>query len=164
MQHRREDQDDVVRLQTVFPGEPCALDRLDGKSRRRRPEAKRLHQDLFDIAHLPEVLDARHLVAEHRVHGRAGLQEHSRILEEEIGGKGEEAAGRLVSGDEECDHLKDDILFAQLLAGDRVDTVQHQIEEIVLFGAARVLLPLGDQLARHGHHHRLVGRVFAASR
>ncbi len=66
-----------------------------------------------------------------------------------------------MTGDQESDHLIADVLVAQLLAGDGIDAVEHEIEEVVLVVALGVAAPFGDQFPSYGIHEFLVGLELA---
>jgi len=103
------------------------------------------------------MLDPRHLLAEDLVDDAPRFLEDVRILEQQIGREGQQPARGLVAGDQEGDHLIADVLVAQLLAGDGIDAVEHQIEKVVLLVALRIATPLGDEFARDLVHQLLVG-------
>ena len=156
MQHRLQDHHDVLGRERVLAGEHRVLVRADGEHRGGRPDAQRLHQDLLDVAQLRQVLDPRHLLAQHLVDERPRLLQHVRILEQQIGREGQKSARGFVAGDQEGNHLIADVLVAQLLTGDGIDAVEHQVEQVVLLVALRIAPALGDEVARDLVHHLLV--------
>ncbi|VWD50080.1 hypothetical protein BLA18110_07549 [Burkholderia lata] len=153
MQHGRQDHDDVVGRNGVFPAERGVGERFHGESRRRRPDSQRLHEDLFDVAKSCEMLDPWCLAANDLVDHVPCFLQDVRVFEEEIGGKGQEPACRFMSCDEKRDHLKDDVLIIKLLAGHRIDAVQHAVKQVHrLFAVVRVLPPVFDHFGRKRSH------------
>ena len=161
VQHRREDEQRVLRRDRIAARQGGRLLRGEREGGSGRPQPQGLLQDLLDVAQLRQVLDLRTLAAEHLVHDAARLLQDLRVLQQQVQGEGQEPARGLVTRDQEGHHLVADVLVREPLAGLRVAPLQHQVEEVVARGGVRIAPALRDQRVGDTVHQRDVGLVAA---
>jgi hypothetical protein len=120
MKHRGEHHEMVMPLQAIFAADHGIGQRRDAVGRRGRPQAQGLLEDLPHIGQLIDLgvgrLDGG-VRAEHPVDLRIGLLQHVGIVQQRVRRKRQQAAGGLVSGDQERDGLVADLHVVEPLAG-----------------------------------------------
>ena len=162
MQRQHQHGDEGVLLQLVFAADGLVLQRRDAIGRRRRPQPQRFLQDLRDVGELGDLLIGRlgvEVGAEHAVDLLIGLLEHVGMLEQRIERARQQAAGGLVSGDQEGIDLVADVDVVELFAGRAVDAGHHGAEHVLFaFGGLGVLAALGDDLVDHLVHEGDIAR------
>ena len=156
MQRQHQHGDEGVLLEPVFAADGLVLQRRDAVGRRRRPQPQRFLQDLRDVGELGDLLIGRpgvEIRPEHAVDLRIGFLENVRMLEQRIQRARQQAAGGLVSGDQEGIDLVADVDVVQLLAGQAVDPGHHGAEHVLfVFGGRGVLAAFGHDLVDHFVH------------
>ncbi len=165
VEHGREHHDLVRLLHPVRPADRGVLVGREGEDRGGGPEPQRFLQHLTDVGQLVDLgVGRRHrgVGAEDPVHLLVGAREHLRILEQEVGGEGQEAARRLVPRDQEGDHLVADVEVLEPLAALAVHAGEHAAQQIRLRGVIPALLPtLLDDPVHHLVHVPDVGLELA---
>ena len=141
--------------------QPVAADRLlivgvNGIGGRRRPEAQALLHDLVDVGELRHLLIGgtdRGIWTEDAIDLVIGLLQNLRVLQQRIKRVGEQAARRLVAGDQEGVDLVADVDVVELRAGSTVDARQHGVEQILLaVRLAHLLAARPHEIVDHGVH------------
>jgi hypothetical protein len=152
--------------QGVTTADHGVLVRRQTERRNRRPQPQGLVQDARNDVELHGRFVVRNAVARQQLVD-LGIRpgQHVRVAQQQVEREREQAAGRLVSGDEERQDLVADVLVAQPFTGRRVARVEHQPEQVAHPG-----LPTGAALPDHlvderlhGVDVRLVGAVLLSA-
>ncbi len=138
VEHRGEHGERLALVHGVTPADDGVLQGFHGEGGGGGPQPQALVEHLAQIVQPSDVLVCGvgvRVRPPQRVGLGAGRREHGRVLEQVVEGEGEGAAGGLVSGDQEGEHLVADVHVVERLAGVLVLGVQHQPEQVV--GAVR---------------------------
>ena len=156
MQHRRQGDDRLPRLERAPPADRGPQPGLAGERRRRRPQPQRLVEDLPDVAELPDLRDGgrhRRVGAQHPVHLVLGAGDHLGVLEQVGDHERQQPAGGLVAGDEERHALGHDVVVGEGVPG-LVGADEHVAQQGRPGGAARLPL-VEDRLDGVVHEFRV---------
>ncbi|GJC94609.1 hypothetical protein ColKHC_03435 [Colletotrichum higginsianum] len=139
--------DGLALLDGILAGEQGVLKGLDGEERDGGVDAQGLAQDAVEVGQLGEVVDLDLALADDAVDLLLGLLVGVRVLEQLVKGKGQQARGGLVAGDEEGDEVVHDALVRHLLARLGVDALEHGRQQVAAV-AGLAGLPRLEHLAR----------------
>ena len=127
-----EDVDRAILAQMPFTADHLILERGQREGRRGRPQPQPFLQDALDHVQFCDIRIIRPPVAgQHAVHLGIGLRQHMGVPEQQMLREGQQAAGRLMPGDQEGQHLIADVDIVQPLARFRVDRRNHQVEQVL---------------------------------
>jgi hypothetical protein len=160
MEHWGKHQDGAVTLDPVLATEDDVLVRPARERWRGWPQPQCLLEDMADVRHLmclgvgPRRAE---IGAQHPVHLFVAPRQRPGILDKGVKREGQQAAGRLVAGNQEGNTLCDDVGFIELLARLPVHASQHPIDQVVDGPQGAGPAALVDDVLHGLNHELLVG-------